>query len=114
MKTTKNINGIYDNGNWKIRDNGEVIAEGCGVDSYIKAKEESNKVGSFLKINLKNSIILGPTVCSVFKVNNLYRFNIIIKYKKEDDLYKTLNYLQEHYKSINNVDIDIDFNPINI
>ena len=81
---------------------------------YDKAKEESNKVGSFLKTNLKNSIILGPTVCSVFKVNNLYRFNIIIKYKKEEELYKTLNYLQEHYKSINNVDIDIDFNPINI
>lgn len=81
---------------------------------YDKAKDESTKVGSFLKDKLKDSIILGPTVCSVFKMNNLYRFNIIIKYKKEDNLYKTLNYLQEHYKNINNVDIDIDFNPINI
>jgi len=82
--------------------------------NYDKAKDESNKVGIFLKDKLKNSIILGPTVCSVFKMNNLYRFNIIIKYKKEDNLYKTLVYLQEHYKNINNVDIDIDFNPINI
>jgi primosomal protein N' (replication factor Y) len=81
---------------------------------YEKAKEESNKVGSFLKENLKNSIILGPTVCSVFKMNNMYRFNIIIKYKKENNLYKTLTYLQEHYKNINNVDIDIDLNPLNI
>lgn len=81
---------------------------------YEKAKEESNKVGSFLKEKLNSSIILGPTVCSVFRMNNLYRFNIIIKYKKEENLYKALNYLQGHYKNINNVDIDIDFNPINI
>ena len=80
----------------------------------LKAKEESNKIGSFLKEKLNSSIILGPTVCSVFRMNNLYRFNIIIKYKKEENLYKALNYLQEHYKNINNVDIDIDFNPINI
>lgn len=40
MKITKNVNGIYDNGNWVIRDNGEVIAEGRGIDSYIKTKEE--------------------------------------------------------------------------
>lgn len=39
MRTTKNINAIYNNGNWVIRDNGEVIAEGCGLDNYIKAKE---------------------------------------------------------------------------
>ena len=81
---------------------------------YDKAKDESNKVGNFLRTKLTNSIILGPTVCSVFKVNNLYRFNIIIKYKKEENLYKALSYLQDHYKSMNNIKIDIDFNPINI
>lgn len=81
---------------------------------YDKAKEESNKVGALLRNKLTNSIILGPTVCSVFKMNNLYRFNIIIKYKKEDNLYPTLEQLQEHYKNSNIVKIDIDFNPINI
>ena len=39
-KITKNVNGIYNNGNWVIRDNGEIIAEGNGIDAYIKAKEE--------------------------------------------------------------------------
>ncbi len=81
---------------------------------YDRAREESNKVGNFLHKELLNSIILGPTVCSVFKINNLYRFNIIIKYKKEENLYKSLNYLVEHYKNVSNVKIDIDFNPINI
>lgn len=81
---------------------------------YEKAKDESNKISTFLKKHLNNTIILGPTVCSVFKMNNLYRFNIILKYKKEDNLYQTLKSLQELYKNIHNVDIDIDFNPINI
>ena len=81
---------------------------------YDQARDESNKVGGILRKNLTNSIILGPTVCSVFKMNNLYRFNIIIKYKKEDNLYPTLIDLQEHYKNINNVKIDIDLSPINI
>ena len=40
MKITKNVNGIYDNGNWAIRDNGKVIAKGNGINAYIKAKEE--------------------------------------------------------------------------
>lgn len=81
---------------------------------YDKARDESNKVGSILRNKLVNSIILGPTVCSVFKMNNLYRFNIIIKYKKEENLYKTLLELQEHYKNTNNIKIDIDLSPINI
>ncbi len=81
---------------------------------YDKARDESNKIGSILRNKLVNSIILGPTVCSVFKMNNLYRFNIIIKYKKEENLYKTLLELQEHYKNTNNIKIDIDLSPINI
>jgi hypothetical protein len=40
MKTTKNVNGTYNNGNWVIRDNGKVIVKGRGLDDYIKAKEE--------------------------------------------------------------------------
>ncbi len=82
--------------------------------NYDKVCQESNKIGTFLREKLTNSIIIGPTVCSVFKMNNLYRFNIIIKYKKEDNLYKSLNYLQDHYKNVHNVKIDIDFNPLNI
>lgn len=81
---------------------------------YEKAKEESNKVGSLLRTKLTNSIILGPTVCSVFKMNNLYRFNMIIKYKKEENIYIVLKELQKHYKNNNSVKVDIDFDPINI
>ena len=36
---------------------------------------------------------------------------IMIKYKHEENLYKILNMLYEHYKCNNKVTIDIDFNP---
>ena len=39
-KITKNVNGIYNNGNWAIRDNGEIVAKGTGINAYIKAKEQ--------------------------------------------------------------------------
>lgn len=79
--------------------------------SYDIAKDESNKVANKLKNELANSIVLGPTVSNVFKVNNTYRFNIIIKYKKEDMLYPVLNQIIDYYKSNSKVKIDIDFNP---
>lgn len=81
---------------------------------YDSAKDEGNRIGSLLREKLQNSIVLGPTVCSVFKMNNLYRFNIIIKYKKEDTLYPVLEQLLNHYKNNNKVKLDIDFNPISI
>lgn len=47
-KTTKNINARYnmDNGIWVIRDNGEVIAEGNGVETYAKAIVEIKKIAT--------------------------------------------------------------------
>ena len=81
--------------------------------SYDIAKDESNKVANKVKKELLNSIVLGPTVSNVFKVNNIYRFSIIIKYKKEEMLYPVLNQIIDYYKSNSKVKIDIDFNPRN-
>ncbi len=81
---------------------------------YELASKESQKVGSYLKRTLKNSIILGPSVASIFKVNHVYRFQLMIKYKKESDLFQVLRGLMEHYQSNQKVKIDIDFNPLHI
>ena len=78
---------------------------------YELARDESMKVANKLKKDLNNSIVLGPSVSNVFKVNNQYRFNIIIKYKKEDNLYKVLEQIIDYYKSNSKIKIDIDFNP---
>jgi len=50
----------------------------------------------------------------MIKACNVYRFQIVLKYKKEDKLYPVLNDLIEHYKSNSKIKIDIDFNPIHI
>ena len=78
---------------------------------YDLASKEANKIKKSLERNLDKEIILGPSPANVFKVNNIYRFGIIIKYKKDDKLYQILNKLIEHYRSNNKVAIDIDFNP---
>lgn len=78
---------------------------------YELARDESNKVATKLKESLNSSVVLGPSVNSVFKLNNMYRFNIIIKYKNEDNLYPVLEKIIDYYKSNSKVKIDIDFNP---
>lgn len=80
---------------------------------YDIIRNEANKIAYKLKNLLKNSQILGPTTCSVFKLNGLYRFGIIIKYKKEEHIDKVLKLLIDHYKNNRNIKIDIDINPNN-
>lgn len=81
---------------------------------YEEAKKISNQIGGYLKKNLSNTTILGPSVANVFKVNNVYRFQIVLKYKKEENLYSILNNLIEHYKTNSKIKIDLDMNPIHI
>lgn len=82
--------------------------------SYEDARNVSSKVYEYLNKNLSNTVILGPSIANVFKVNNVYRFQIVLKYKKEDELHLILNQLIEHYKTNSKVKLDIDFNPIHI
>ncbi len=79
---------------------------------YDYLKVESNVVANKLRDNLKNSEILGPSIGSIFKVNNKYHFGITIKYKKEENLYSYLKKLLEFYQTNAKIKIDIDFNPI--
>lgn len=81
--------------------------------NYDVIRNEVNKIAYKVKDLLKNSQILGPTTCSVFKLNGLYRFGIIIKYKKEEHIDKVLKLLIDHYKNNRNIKIDIDVNPNN-
>lgn len=79
-------------------------------DNYIL--NEANKIKRSLERNLFSTIILGPSPATVFKINNIYRYGIIMKYKNSKDLYDVLTRIMNHYQSNNKVVIDIDFNPI--
>lgn len=78
---------------------------------YNEASIEANKIKKSLEHNLIEEIILGPSPANIFKINNIFRYGIIIKYKNSQRLYEFLNKLINHYNSNNKVNIDIDFNP---
>lgn len=83
--------------------------------SYDDASNEAKKVFKFLKKSLEdNTIILGPTTAEVFKINNTYRFQIVLKYKKDKLLKKTLSDLDLIYKNNRMTHIEIDNNPLKI
>ena len=82
---------------------------------YELASKEIIKVKKYLEKNLSNdTIILGPTTASMFKINNIYRFQIILKYKKDPNIMKTLKELDELYMLNNKVNIEIDNNPLQV
>lgn len=77
--------------------------------------KESNKISSYLRNNLANeTIILGPSMASVFKINNIYHYQIIIKHRKDDKLINTLKFIDNMYKQNTKVEVEMDFNPIRI
>ena len=81
---------------------------------YELLSKEVNKIKEILITKLPDKEIIGPSLGVPFKVNNLYRFNILIKYKKELDLKVVLKDLIDHYKSNYKIKIEISFNPNNI
>lgn len=82
--------------------------------SYEEASSEATKAVKYLNQNLNNTIILGPTTASIFKINNIYRFQIILKYKNYDLIKDTLIKLDDIYKANTKVNLEIDNNPCRI
>ena len=74
--------------------------------------KESNKIGEYLRKKLsKDTIILGPTMANLFKINNIYHYQCIIKYRIDNNLTKTLIDLDNHYKTNNKINVEIDIEP---
>ena len=77
--------------------------------------KEANKIGSYIRNNISSdSIVLGPTMANMFKVNNIYHYQIIIKYRKDDSLMKVLKFIIDMQVKNNKIDVSIDFNPSRI
>jgi len=84
-------------------------------DDYKVALENANKVFKYLKDNIDpSSIVLGPTTASLFKFNNMYRFQIVVKYRYDDKLMKVLKELDNIYIHDNKTNIEIDIDPLHI
>lgn len=74
--------------------------------------DEGNKVCAYLKKQVEDAIVLGPSNCFIPKINNNYYIQITIKYKKSTNIIKALNFLKNHYNS-KKIRLEIDINPIN-
>ncbi len=77
--------------------------------------KEANKIGDFLKKNLSvGTVVLGPSMANVFRINNIYHYQCIIKYKKDNKLNMVLTKIDDIYKVNNLVDVSIDVNPVRL
>lgn len=82
---------------------------------YELCSKEAKKTADYLRKNLEEkSIVLGPTTSNVFKMNNIYRFQIIIKYRFDKKLDETLKELDKLFILNKNVNLEIDKNPLRI
>ncbi len=79
---------------------------------YEDASIEATKVGNYIKANISNeSIVLGPTTAGVFRINNIYRFQLVIKYRFDDKIPIVLKEVDAMYINHKTVYLEIDMNP---
>lgn len=79
---------------------------------YEDASLEATKVYNHLKNSLdRETILLGPSTAGVFRVNNIYRFQIVIKYRFDEHLKEALKEVDEMYIDHKTVYLEIDMNP---
>lgn len=69
-------------------------------EDLLKVADFAEKGSRFLKDNLsKDTQIIGPTAAAVSRVNNRYRYQCLLKYKKEPMLTETLQQLIKLYRT---------------
>lgn len=75
---------------------------------------EGKKIASYLRQQLKQEIILGPSFSSMPKIDYVYQVQVIIKYQKTSDIYSQLVFLKHTYEQKQLLHVDIDLNPLHI
>jgi primosomal protein N' (replication factor Y) len=89
------------------------------VSMIIQSKNENNvkiaslDIASYLKKNLNNVQVLGPAQSTIYKMKDIYRQRILIKFFDGRPIYEHLNKLNDYYNKQNKgkVNIVCDFNP---
>lgn len=80
----------------------------------LKAVHVTEKIVSFLRQHCApETIILGPAASSIPRIKDRYRYQCMIKYKREPNLKHVLRLVNEHYQAElgKDLQISIDFNP---
>ncbi len=90
------------------------------ISIHIASKEanrallEAKRCEKVVSKYLTNTILLGPSPASIFKKNNIYRYQLILKYQHQDQLQETLQKLVDYYAPNHKVKLEIDFSPLHL
>ena len=80
-----------------------------------KVMEASKHIHKILLQHLTDqALVLGPSPAALSRINNEYRFQILVKYKREPELHKALQYLDDYYHDQyvkDKLALKIDINP---
>lgn len=87
-------------------------------EDVLKVAEFAGKATAYLKDNLSpDTVIIGPTAAAISRVNNRYRYQCLIKYKKEPKLTETLQQLIKMYRTKwikKGLIMSVDVDPVSI
>ncbi|MEW9050418.1 MAG: primosomal protein N' [Neobacillus sp.] len=75
---------------------------------------ETEKIAAFIRARSSNhSVILGPAASPIPRINNRYRYQCLIKYKREPGLFDTLRTILDQYQvdAKSGLQVSIDVNP---
>ncbi|MCM3282492.1 primosomal protein N' [Staphylococcus capitis] len=80
-----------------------------------KVMEASKHIHQILLQHLsEKALVLGPSPAALSRINNEYRFQILVKYKSEPQLHQALQYLDDYYHDQyvkEKLALKIDINP---
>ncbi|MFS0643544.1 primosomal protein N' [Siminovitchia sp. 179-K 8D1 HS] len=81
----------------------------------MKVVAVTEKISAYIQSKISDAaILLGPVASPIPRINDRYRYQCLIKYKREPSLFPALNKVLEHYQgklSRNGLSISIDVNP---
>ncbi|MBM4763982.1 primosomal protein N' [Bacillus sp. B15-48] len=84
-------------------------------EDLMKVVSVTEKITRLIASRLsKEAAILGPVASPIPRIKNRYRYQCLIKYKKEPELKRTLKSILDHYQretASGNLQISIDLNP---
>ena len=84
-------------------------------ENLMKAISTTEKITKYVKSQItREAILLGPVASPIPRINNRYRYQCLIKYKREPDLNSALKKVLEHYQpqfAKEGLTISIDVNP---
>lgn len=73
----------------------------------------ANDMKNYLVNHLSDAVVLGPAPSMIYKMNDIYRKRILIKFTKSQSIYESLQFINDYYnrKQKGKVSVICDFNP---